>query len=418
LHHAPPDSNLTGGRVLGFGVIAALVFCFGLVSRRLEGTAVTAPMLFVAAGLVAGWTGMLEIGGEVSRDVALAVSELALVLLLFADAARLDVRALRGNPLPLRLLGIGLPLTLALGMAAALALLGELALWECAIVAVVLAPTDAALGRAVVANPRLAKPLRDGLSVESGLNDGVSVPFLALFIALALAEEDVERGWLTFALEQIGYGALIGSAAGFAGGLALRRAAVRGWTTPEFERLALAALAVVAWAAADEAGGNGLIAAFVGGGGAGIAVGSLRDRMLGFAEEDGQLLNLMVFFIFGLFAAEALAGATGAMVVYAVLSLTVVRMLAVAIATLGVGLEPAEVGLLGWFGPRGLASVVLALVVVGEAPALPGLDEIFLVMTLTVLLSVFLHGLTAAPLSSRLAGTGQASASRQRRAAS
>jgi sodium/hydrogen antiporter len=369
-------------------------------------------MLFVSAGLLAGWTGILDIGAaghagsgqaEASREVVLVVAEVALVLLLFADAARLDVRTLRHNPLPFRLLGIGLPLTVLLGTAFAVALLGHLELWECAIVAAVLAPTDAALGQIVIASPLVPKPLRAGLNVESGLNDGGTVPFLTLFIALALSEEHMKGGWLAFAVEQIGYGALIGAVVGAAGGRALRRAAERGWTRPEFERLALAALAVIAWLASDEAGGNGFIAAFIAGGGAGTAAGALRGRMLEFAEEEGQLLNLAVFFIFGLFAAEALGDATAAMVVYAVLSLTVVRMVSVAIATIGLGLAPADVALLGWFGPRGLASIVLALAVVDQAPALAGVEEIFLVMTVTVLLSVLLHGVSAAPLVRRFA---------------
>ena len=169
-----------------------------------------------------------------------------------------------------------------------------------------------------------------------------------------------------------------------------------------FERLALAALAVIAWLAADAVGGNGFIAAFVAGGAAFMA-GARREQMLEFAEEEGQILNLTVFLLFGVFAADALGDATVAMVVYAVLSLTLIRMIPVAIATIGLGLRPATVGFLGWFGPRGLASVILALVVVDEAPGLAGLDEIFLTMTVAVLLSVLAHGMSAAPLTNRYA---------------
>ena len=399
--------------MVGLGVIACLLFGFGLASRRLERTPVTGPIVFVSAGLIAGWAGILDVGAaahagtghsEASREAVLVAAELALVLLLFADGAQLDVRTLRHNPLPFRLLVIGLPLTVLLGTACAVALLGHLELWECAILAAVLAPTDAALGRILVASRFVPKVLRDGLSVESGLNDGGAVPFLTLFIALALSEEHVRGEWLRFAVQQIGYGALIGAAAGAAGGLALRRAAGREWTAPEFDGLAFAAVAVIAWLAAEEAGGNGFIAAFIGGAAAGTAAGALRHRVLGFTEGQGQLLNLAVFFLFGLFAAKALHGASAAMVAYAALSLTIVRMASVAIATIGLGLRPAEVALLGWFGPRGLASIVLALAVVDQAPALAGLDEIFLVATITVLLSVFLHGVTAAPLTRRFGG--------------
>jgi NhaP-type Na+/H+ or K+/H+ antiporter len=383
-----------------------------LVSRRLEHTIVTAPMVFVSAGLVAGWSGALDLGAashaqagaaEVSREFFFVVAELSLVLLLFTGAARFDPRRLRANPLPLRLLGIGLPLTIGLGAALALLVLTDLELWECAIVAAVLAPTDAALGEAVVSSPAVPERIRNALSVESGLNDGGSVPFLTLFIALAASHEGLEGGWLKLTLELIGYGALIGGAVGGVGGLAVRHAAQRGWATPFFEQLALAALAVIAWLLADEAGGNGFIAAFVGGAAAGMTAGSVTKRALDFTEEQGELLSLAVFFIFGVFASEALAGTTWQIVLYAVLSLTVVRMVPVALAVAGLGLRPATVGFLGWFGPRGLASIILALVVVEEEPGLAGLDQIFRIMTVTVLLSVVAHGISAAPLTRRYA---------------
>ena len=396
--------------------LGCVLFCFALFARRVEGTVITAPMVFVSAGLVAGLTGLVDFGSaahgegssEATHEVVLVVAELALVLLLFTDAARLNPQALRGNALPLRLLCIGLTLTIALGTAVAVALLSDLTLWECAIVAAVLAPTDAALGQAVVSNPALPLRVRQGLNVESGLNDGGSVPFLTLFIGLAAAEEGLGGGWLRFAVEQIGYGTLIGAAAGVAGGVVLRRASARGWTVPLFEKLAFAALAVITFVAADEVGGNGFIAAFVGGGAAGMAAGPVTARALDFAEEDGELLNLAVFFIFGVFASHALGDAGWQVVAYAVLSLTLIRMLPVAVAVIGLGLRPATVGFLGWFGPRGLASIILALVVVEDAPALQGLEQIFAVMTVTVLLSVFAHGITAAPLSRRFAGASKA----------
>lgn len=396
------------------GLLACMVFGFGLVSRRLEGTLVSAPMVFVTAGLVAGWTGLVDLGTATdaepgtAREAVFLVAEIALVLLLFTDAARVDPRHLRGNTLPGRLLGIGLPLTIALGTLLALVFLSELELWECAIVAAVLAPTDAALGQAVVSSPLVPQRVREGLNVESGLNDGGSVPFLMLFIALAAAHEGLEEGWARFAVEQIGYGVAIGVAVGAAGSVALRRAAERGWTTTVFERLAFAALAIIAWAAADHIGGNGFIAAFVGGGAAGMAAGTLRERALDFAEEEGELLNLAVFLIFGVFAAAALGDVTWEVVAYAVLSLTVIRMVPVALALLGLGLRPATIGFVGWFGPRGLASIILALVVIEEEPALAGIDQIFAAVTVTVLLSVFAHGVSAAPLTRRYARVAEA----------
>jgi sodium/hydrogen antiporter len=403
--------------MVALGLIACALFAFALLSRRVEGTVVTGPMVFVAAGLVCGWTGVVDFGSaahsgdqEATREVVFLVAELALVLLLFTDAARIDPRALRGNPLPARLLGIGLPLTVGLGALVGLLVLTNLEPWECAIVAAVLAPTDAALGQAVFSSRAVPARIRQGLSVESGLNDGGSVPFLMLFIALAAAGEGLEGGWLRFTAEQIGFGALIGVAVGALGGLALLRAAERRWSTTVYERLGLAAVAIIAFVAADEVGGNGFIAAFVAGGAAGMTAGPLRERMIDFAEEEGELLKVAVLFIFGVFAADALGGVTWQMVAYAVLSLTVIRMLPVAIAVAGQGLGAGTVAFMGWFGPRGLASVILALVVVEEEPLLAGIEEIFLVTTVTVLMSVVAHGVTAAPLTRRLAAEAERAA--------
>jgi NhaP-type Na+/H+ or K+/H+ antiporter len=394
--------------MVALGLIACALFGYALLSRRIEGTVVTGPMIFVAAGLVCAWTGLLDFGSAAhgdgaAREVVFLVAELALVLLLFTDAARVDPRAVRHNPLPARLLGIGLPLTVALGALVGLLVLTELEPWECAIVAAVLAPTDAALGQAVVSSPAVPERVRQGLNVESGLNDGGSVPFLMLFVALAASEEGLGGGWLRFTVEQIGFGVVVGVAAGALGGLALLRTAERGWSTTVYERLGLAAVAVIAFVLADEIGGNGFIAAFVAGCAAGVTAGRLRERMIDFAEEEGELLKVAVFFIFGAFAAEALGGVTWQMVLYAVLSLTLIRMLPVAIALAGQGLGMRTVAFMGWFGPRGLASVILALVVIEEEPLLAGLEEIFLVMTVTVLMSVVAHGVTAAPLTRRLA---------------
>ncbi len=393
--------------VVVVGVVCCVLLGYALLSRRLEGTVVSAAMFFVSAGLLAGWTGVVDLGAaahagpgeEASRAAVLLIAELALVLLLFGDAAGIDLRTLRRNALPVRLLAIGLPLTIGLGTVLAVVVLSDLELWECAIIAAVLAPTDAALGQAVVTSRAVPARIRQALNVESGLNDGGSVPFLMLFIALAAAEEGLGGGWLAFTVEQIGLGALVGVAVGVAGGRALATAVKREWALPLFAQLALAALAILAFIAADAIGGNGFIAAFVGGGAAGTAARRTTERTLEFTEEQGELLALAVFFLFGVFAAEALGAATWAMVAYAVLSLTVIRMLPVAVAVARLGLPGPTVAFLGWFGPRGLASVILALVVIEEEPALAGIEQIFLVMTVTVLLSVFAHGISAAPLT-------------------
>src|SRR5215218_6620620 len=207
--------------VVDLMVLAAVVFAFGLVSRRLEGTVLTAPIVFVVAGFVLGPAGLGLVGFELDDHTVLLVGEIALAIVLFTDAASTKLSALRQNEaVPLRLLGIGMPLTIVLGTAVAALLLTDLTFWEAAIVATVLAPTDAALGQAVVSNPRVPVRVRQALNVEAGLNDGLSVPFLALFLPLAEAEEEHLSAnlWIRFALEQVGLGVLVGIGIGLAGG--------------------------------------------------------------------------------------------------------------------------------------------------------------------------------------------------------
>ena len=387
-------------------VLAAVVFAFGLVSRRLEGTVLTAPLVFVAAGVVLGPAGLALVEFKLDDHTVLLVGEIALATVLFTDAASINLSSLRQNEgLPLRLLCMGMPLTIGLGTAAAALLLTDLTFWEAAIVGTVLAPTDAALGQAVVSNPRIPLRVRQALNVEAGLNDGLSVPFLALFLTLAVAEGELQPAsfWIRFAFEQIGIGALVGVGVGLLGGWLVSWASKREWMTDSFQRLALLALAIIAWALADQLGGNGFIAAFVGGLVVGPTVEHVGERLIRFTQAEGQLLNLSVFFIFGVLVIGLIQPLSWGIALYALLSLTLIRMLPVVLSLLGTHLRGISVVFMGWFGPRGLASIVLGLIVVAEAPTLAGRGQVELVVALTVLLSVLLHGVTAAPLSAAYA---------------
>jgi sodium/hydrogen antiporter len=391
--------------MVDFVVLASVVFAFGLVSRRLEGTVITAPIVFVAAGVVLGPAGLGLVEFGLDDHTVLLLGEIALAIVLFTDAARINLPSLRQNAgLPLRLLGIGMPLTIALGTAAAALLLTDLSFWEAAIVGTVLAPTDAALGQAVVSNPRVPARVRQALNVEAGLNDGLSVPFLALFLILAVEAGRLSANlWVRFALEQVGLGALVGVGVGLAGGWLVRWASKRGWMTDSSQRLALLVLAIIAWALADQIGGNGFIAAFVGGLAVGPTVERVGEQLIRFTEAEGQLLNLSVFFVFGVLVVGLMEPLSWQVALYALLSLTLVRMLPVAASLVGTRLRGVSMLFVGWFGPRGLASIVLGLIVVAEAPMLAGREEIELVVALTALLSVLLHGVTAAPLSAAYA---------------
>ena len=385
-------------------VVAVFVLGYALISSRLETTPVTGPMVFVGAGILLG-TEVLDVLDLDERAVQI-LAEATLVLLLFTDAIRIDLRRLRRQvELPARLLGIGLPLTVLGGLGAAVAVFPDFGLWEAALVAAILTPTDAALGQAVVANPRVPIRIRQALNVESGLNDGLMVPIITLFLAFAAVEVDLEtpRFWAEFAAKQIGFGVLVGAAVGYAGGRLIDRFSSRGWMEGAYRQLATLAVGVGAFALAETVDGNGFVAAFVAGLAFGAAAREHCEGVYDFAEDEGQLLALLTFLFFGAaIAGPALSELDWRIALYAVLSLTVVRMVPVAAALLGARLRLPTIGYVGWFGPRGVASIVFGLTILEEAD-LPLGEDIFLVVVWTVLASVALHGLTSVALSQRYA---------------
>lgn len=380
-------------------VFVSLLFLYSLVSRQLERTIVTAPILFTLAGmaLFAGWPGILGTG--LSAEVFLHLAEIGLVLLLFTDASRTDLKVLRSlGTLPPRLLSVGMLLTILLGAVAARLVFPQLTIWEAGILAAILAPTDAGLGQIIVNSPRVPMRIRQALNVEAGLNDGLSVPFLLFFIALAATGVEGRAASLTqFIVEQLGYGTLLGAGIGLAGGWLLSLARRKQWMAESFQRIGVVALPLLCALASPLVGASMFIAAFVAGLAVQIGFKEAGKHSVEFAEEWGQMLNLSVFFLFGLLTARAGSEFTLASALYAVLSLTVVRMLPVAIALMGTRLSSATVVFMGWFGPRGLASIVLGLVYLEQELHFPGEQTIRLAVMATVLLSILAHGLSAAP---------------------
>ena len=388
----------------GLVVIALLVLAYAAVSRRLSGSAITTAMVFVAGGILAsdevlGWLDP-TIGSETVRWIA----EATLTVVLFSDASRLDFRMLRREyVVPLRLLAIGLPLTIVAGALAGAALLGELAFIEAVLLAIVLAPTDAALGQAVVTDTRVPSRVRQGLNVESGLNDGICVPLLLIAIAIAEAEEGAvgNGAALHLVLEEIGYGCVGGVLAGLAAAVVIRVGVPRRLVDSIWLQVVPVAGAALAYGLAVWMGGSGFIAAFVGG----AVFGGLRREVGGdatlFLEEAGGLLGAATFVLFGaVMLVPVLDDLSAPLVLYALLSLTLIRMVPVAVAMFRSGARRPTVAFLGWFGPRGLASIVFAVILVEEANLA---NETLLLNTifLTIGLSVLLHGLTAAPLAGR-----------------
>jgi NhaP-type Na+/H+ or K+/H+ antiporter len=384
---------------------AAVFVAFGALSQLLERGPLTAPMLCVALGFAASRLVPGELSIAADSRVLAAIGEVALAIVLFTDAAGIDRRALRDEwRLPLRLLAVGLPLTVLAGTVVGAVLLPDLPWTWLGVIAMILAPTDAALGIATLRNEAVPQPVRDALNVESGLNDGLVLPpLLALlaFAAAATASSATREGWVVAAAGELAFGAAIGALFGAIAGRSLDAAWVRGWVEETYARLLTPGLALLAFVVAHALDKNGFVAAYVAGLALAVKSPRLRERLHAFGEADGTQFSLFVFLLFGFAFLPAAIPHWGAQsLAYALASLTVVRMLPVAVALLGTRLPPATVLFVGWSGPRGIASVLyLALVV--DRFGFADHERVFAVVVLTVLLSVLLHGMTAAPLASR-----------------
>ncbi|HSR22087.1 MAG TPA: cation:proton antiporter [Candidatus Eisenbacteria bacterium] len=383
-------------------VIAALIFAWGALSTRLERLDLTAPIVFVLAGVLLTHGPLTVLWFEPPREVLKALAEITLVLVLFSDASRVGLQDLRADmTLYLRLLGVGLPLTIVLGTTLALGLFSGTSAWLALLAGAALAPTDAALGSGMLATPAVPSRIRRLINVESGLNDGIATPVVLFALAGAQAAEHGVAISLGAAVAELALGVLVGVAVGAGGGFLVNAGRRRGWAAAPFAAPAVLALAVGAYTCALALNGNGFVAAFV----AGLAFGAVRRRhdatLLPFVEESGSLVSLLVWLAIGAIAVvPALRSLTWQTVVYAVLSLTLVRMAPVAVALAGARLGAAATLFVGWFGPRGLASVVfglLALEELGQEAAGPVIP----VIAFTVLLSVIAHGVTAGPLARR-----------------
>jgi len=394
---------------------ALLFLVFGAFSKHFEEGIFTAPMLCVLVGLAAGPSGLGFVGLQLDNEVLTVIGEVALAVILFTDASGIALSRLRqAGSLPARLLGIGLPLTMFLGLVAAILLFPDLPLVWQAIMACILAPTDAALGIAIVQSLRVPARIRDTLNLESGLNDGIALPPILVLLILAAAQSGTPaqtQGWLLDMGKELTLGAIVGIAIGHFGGRLLDAAWHRGWMDETFIRLVSPGLAILAFSGANLMNLNGFVAAYMAGLLLGIRAEVFREKLRAFGEADGTQFSLFVFLLFGLsFLPLAAPHWEIRTLIYAFLSLTVVRLLPVALSLLGAGLDRVTVAFIGWSGPRGIASVLyLALAI--DRSGLQGRETVFATVVLTVLLSIFLHGMSAAPLA-RLYGdhcrTGQA----------
>ncbi|HEU4425392.1 MAG TPA: cation:proton antiporter [Pilimelia sp.] len=381
-------------------IIAAVVFAWGTISARLGRAHLTAPIVFMAVGVLAANLGHVD-QPALAEDIKPLVTT-TLVWVLFADAARVRMRDFRHDlAVYVRLLAIGLPLTMLSGWAVAYWLLPALGVWLALLVAAALAPTDAALGVPVVTDPAVPSRIRRLISVESGLNDGIATPVVMLAIAGAISAERLgEAANLWHAAVELAVGAAVGVVVGVAGGWLLRWGLRRGWAAADFAGVAVLALALLAYGSAHLLHGNGFVAAFCAGLAFGAAVGRLGPAEMGFLEQASGLVSLLVWLAFGAVAVPiAFDHLTPAVLAYAVLSLTLLRMVPVALSLIGAGLDRRTVLFVGWFGPRGLASLVFALLAIEEIG--PAAEEAVSVIAVTVFLSVLVHGASAQPLATR-----------------
>jgi NhaP-type Na+/H+ or K+/H+ antiporter len=383
---------------------ALLIFVFGLVSKASERWTFTGPMFFMLIGILASPLGFGWLDVHPSTDMIKLVAEITLMLILFVDASliRLDVLLHAPSRIPVRLLGVGLPLTMVLGTVLGAIVFDSWSLWAVALMALVLSPTDAALGQAVIKSHVVPERIRQSVSVESGLNDGIALPpILVCIAALGGGSGEHEGAWLGFIAKQLILGPVVGALVGWLGGHLIEFVSRRDWMEPTFQRLSSLSLAILAFALAESVEGNGFIATFCAGLALGARTPEIRERIQEYGEAEGAQLSLFVFLVFGLvmipFCVQYWDSRAG---LYAILSLTVIRMAPVAISLIGARLEWPTISFIGWFGPRGIASVLYLLIVV-DALGVKGFEPMLSVIVLTVALSVVLHGVSATPLSNQ-----------------
>ena len=387
-----------------WAILAAFIFVYGMMAERLERTLISGAIIFIVFGLFFGPFGLGILNFNVTSENLKLIVELSLALILFTDAANADLAVLKSSiRLPCRLLLVGLPLTILLGFGVGRLLFPDFSLVEAAILATMLAPTDAALGKAVVTNPHVPAKIREDLNVESGLNDGICVPILFALLAIATnqnTEGSTTQLVLGLFAEEIGIGVLVGASFAFIAVQLGRFCLERNWISPTWKDVSVVTLAIACFATAQSLGGSGFIASFVGGLVFGGTTRTEKEELLQGSEATGDTVSLITWVVFGSAVVSlAIGQITWSILLYAILSLTVIRILPVLFSLTGVSLDLESKLFVGWFGPRGLASIVFAVIVLDAN--LPNSEMLAITASCTVVLSVLAHGLTANPWAGR-----------------
>jgi NhaP-type Na+/H+ or K+/H+ antiporter len=380
-------------------VVALFAIAYGALSKLVDRSFLTGPMLFVGFGIAVGSPGLDVLDVPLTDAGVELLAEATLGLLLFSDAVRVDLARLRVDfSLPARMLALGLPLAIGIGTVLAVVVL-DLDPALAALTAAILAPTDAALGQAVVTSTEVPVRVRQSLNVESGLNDGIALPAVTVFVALAIRDEEFSgaSSWIRFAAEQIGYGVIVGVVVGWVGGLIVQWCSDRDWMEATFRQIAVLGIALAAFTLAVAVGGNGFIATFLAGLAFGMTARETCPHVQDFTEDTAQLLAMIAFIVFGaIVVGPSLNELDWRVALYAAASLLFVRPLAIALSLVGAGLSAPTVAFFGWFGPRGLASILFALAALAETGEVD-LEPVFIVVSWTVLASIVAHGVSARP---------------------
>ena len=379
--------------------IALVILGYGHLSKILNRFNVSGPMIFTIVGFLlsplAFGTEKIDLSGKLVQIIA----EITLIILLFSDASALNLKKLKKEwELPARLLIIGLPITIIFTSYVAKSFFPEESTIYLLLLALVLAPTDAALGKAVVSYKKIPENIRSTINVESGLNDGIVFPVLITVVVIIMSGSTGE-GWMGYVITQISLGSLIGGIVGFAGAKFSTWIINRKWMEEHYENLVPIALAIFSYYLAEHFGGNGFIAAFFSGLFLGNYSEELRGNVENFAESEGELLIMICFLVFGISILPTFIPFMDlSVLIFSILSLTILRMVPVALSLLGKS-NISTMLFIGWFGPRGIASILYMLIISNMLGSVEGHERIFAVMALTVLLSVFLHGLSAKPFA-------------------
>lgn len=382
--------------------ISLVILGYGLFSKLLSKYNISGPMVFSVVGVLLSPLVLGTHPIHLNAEAVQVLAEITLIIVLFSDAASLNIKELKAHwKLPVRLLFVALPVTIVLATLTGIWFFPNESLLYILLLALILAPTDAALGKVVVSDERIPSTVRNTINVESGLNDGIVFPVLLTVLAMIGAGSDTaQSGWMGYIAQQISIGALAGAAVGYTGARVMVRALHKGWMAHQYSNLAPIALAIFSFYFAEHFGGNGYIAAFFSGLFLGNTSKLLREHVENFAESEGELFIMVSFLIFGLVFIPATIGYWNLKALgYALLSLTLLRMLPVA---LGFGFDKIDFAtrlFYGWFGPRGIASILYILVAVHQLHGIEGHEEIFAVASITIVLSIFLHGLSAQPLA-------------------